>query len=92
MDVDQAVPKKCNHIEELITLVYPPSEQFHDFPAREIILAQKTPCDNGHQLDSMRFFRVIKGRRPGGIQTCGEQRYEERLLQGVENETSVCTA
>lgn len=82
--MDQTVPKKCNHIEELITLVYPPSEQFHDFPACEITLAQKTPCDNGHQLDSMRFFRVIRGRCPGGFQTCGEQRYEERLLQGLK--------
>ena len=78
-----------NHIEEFITLVYAPSKEFHDFPPGEITLGQKTSRDNGHQLDSMRFFGVIVRCRPSAFQTSGEQRYEEWLLQKVENEMSV---
>ena len=81
--------KKYNHIEEFITLVYVPSKEFHDFPPGEIALAQKTSRDNGHQLDSMRFLGVVVRCRPGAFQTSGEQRYEEWLLQEVENEMSV---
>ena len=45
--------EECNHIEELITLVYTPGEELHDFPPREVILGQKTSCEDGHYLDSM---------------------------------------
>lgn len=58
-------PGEYNHIEELITLVHLPRKEIHDFPPCEIILAQKTSCNHGHQLDSMRFFRVIVGCRSG---------------------------
>jgi hypothetical protein len=88
--MNRTVTKKYNHIEELIALVYTPGKEFHDFPPLEITLAQKTSRHDGHQLDSMRLFGVMVGCRPSVFQTSGEQRYEEWLLQEVENEIFVC--
>jgi len=45
--------EECNHIEEFIALVYTPGEELHDFPPREVILGQKTSCEDSHYLDSM---------------------------------------
>jgi hypothetical protein len=50
---ESRVLTEYGHIEELITLVYTPGEELHDFPPREIILAQKTSCENSHYLDGM---------------------------------------
>jgi hypothetical protein len=69
------------YVEELIALVYFPSKEFHDFPPRKVTLAQQTTGDHSHQLDSMRFSRIVVRCRPGMFQASRKEHYEERLLQ-----------
>jgi hypothetical protein len=61
-------PGEREYIEELITLVYSPSKEFHDFPPCEVTLAQKTTCSHRHQLDSMVFLGIIVRCRPSVFQ------------------------
>lgn len=72
---------KHEYIEELIALVYSPSKEFHNFPPRKVALTQQTTGDHSHQLDSMRFSRIVVRCPPGMFQASREEHYEERLLQ-----------
>ena len=73
---------KHEYIEELIALVHSPSKELHDFPPRKVALTQQTTGGHSHQLDGMRFSRIIVRCRPGTFQASREEHYEERLLQG----------
>lgn len=69
------------YIEELIAPVYFPSKEFHNFPPRKVALAQQTTGGHSHQLDSMRFSRIVVRCGPGIFQASREEHSEERLLQ-----------